>query len=70
MKKDNILNEAIVVDVNSIPEGINFEEWLYLAKTTGVCIIDSTKGIVPFMLNSRKKLTFDIKDLKDEENKQ
>lgn len=63
---NNILTEAIVIDINAIPDGMNVEKWLDIARATGVCLVDSTRGHMPFMMHPRRKLKFELRDIKDE----
>ena len=65
-EEDNTLTETIVCDINAIPNGIDVRKWLEIATQTGVCLIDSKKGVVPFMMHSRRKLKFEIKDVNNE----
>lgn len=75
MEEKTDLNEVVVVDLASIPSGIDIEKWMYLAKTQGIALIDSnqvghTKPIVkPYMLNSRRKLTLKITEMDNLNNK-
>tara|TARA_R110000803_G_scaffold192537_2_gene255391 strand:+ start:3697 stop:3912 length:216 start_codon:yes stop_codon:yes gene_type:complete len=52
-----------VVDLQSIPDGWNIEQWFSLAKTQGIMVIDSSKGgLAPSMLHPRRELEFRVID--------
>jgi hypothetical protein len=65
-EENNVLTETIVCDINAIPDGMDVRKWLEIAMQTGVCLIDSKKGVVPFMMHSRRKLKFEVKDINNE----
>lgn len=69
MDEKTDLNEVVVVDVASIPQGIDIEKWLHLAKTQGIALIDSNQNrnskpiVKPYMLSSRRKLDLRITEI-------
>jgi len=58
--------DTVVVDLNTMPEGWTADKWLHFAKTQGIMLIDSTRGVKPYMLHSRRKMRFMIKEHTDE----
>lgn len=60
MEIDKDAKDIIVMDLKMVPQGWDAAKVLHLMKTTGIMVIDSTRGgVKPFTLHDAKELKFE-----------
>lgn len=76
-KKIEIPEDVIVLDIALMPSGLDAEKWINLMKNQGICLVDSFRGrahngpepIRPYMLQSKRKLKYEVIENKDYKEK-
>jgi hypothetical protein len=63
IQPNGLWGPIVILDLKSIPESLNFEDWLHIFKTQGIAIYDSNNdGNVPQVINLSAQLKIQIKD--------
>lgn len=69
--ENKIPEDLIVIDTASIPQGWDVAKMLHIMKTQGILIVDSfregnqPKPVMPYVLNSRRKMNYKIVEHED-----